>query len=259
MALEQFCLKWNDFQDHIVSSYQHFREDSDFHDVTLMCEGNQEIEAHRMILTAGSSFFRRVLKGKKNSHPMIFMRGVNSMNLSAVVDFIYYGEANINQRDLDEFLALATDLKLKGIEGSQTDTLDPVLNSKSETHEDSIVLRNPNLNHNVGIKECKNVNSFKEDNFAKVKAGTGTIVADGTTMNDLKLKLNSMMAKVENEESKFICSVCGKTITGKTAMRKHIETHIDDLSYSCHQCNKVSRSSDGLRRHISRDHHKKFL
>ena len=108
-------------------------------------------------------------------------------------------------------------------------------------------------------KEGNNANPYKEDSFSEDKADTGTVVADYSTKKDLKMKLNSMMAKVENEESKFKCSVCGRTTTGKNAMRKHIETHIDDLTYSCHQCNKVSRSSDGFRRHISREHHKKFL
>ena len=53
-----------------------------------------------------------------------------------------------------------------------------------------------------------------------------------------------MMVKVEEGELKFKCIVCGKTTKGKDArksMRKHIETHIDDLSYPCNQCNKVSR------------------
>ena len=258
MSSEMFCLKWSDFQQHIVSSYQDFREDSDFYDVTLVSEGNQEIEAHRIILTACSPFFRRVLRGNKNSHPMIFMRGVNAINLAAVVDFIYYGEVNIYQRDLDGFLALATDLKLKGLESSQTNTLETVLNSKFESHEESVIF-NKNFNHNKAMKDNIIVTPGKDESISIDQTDTGTGYPVAADTNDLKLKLDSMMEKVEDEESKFKCSVCGKITTGKHSMRKHIETHIDDISYPCNQCNKVSRSSDGLRRHISREHHKKVL
>ena len=35
-----------------------------------------------------------------------------------MVDFLYYGEANVNQESLDVFLALAEELRLKGLTGS---------------------------------------------------------------------------------------------------------------------------------------------
>ena len=34
-----------------------------------------------------------------------------------MVDFLYLGEANVNQERLDDFLALAEELKLKGLTG----------------------------------------------------------------------------------------------------------------------------------------------
>ena len=41
-----YSFKWNDYRDNIVSTYQALRKDSDFSDVTLLCEGDQETEAH---------------------------------------------------------------------------------------------------------------------------------------------------------------------------------------------------------------------
>ena len=104
---EKFCLKWDDFQLNIVTSYHELRKNSDFYYVTLVCEEDQQIEAHRIILTACSPFFRTVLKKNKHSHPMIYMKGLQAKDLVAIVDFIYHGEANIFQEDLDGFLALA--------------------------------------------------------------------------------------------------------------------------------------------------------
>ena len=51
------------------------------------------------------------------------MRGLKAKDLAAVVDFIYHGEANIYQEDLDGFLALAEELQLKpNFTGDDEDT-----------------------------------------------------------------------------------------------------------------------------------------
>ena len=43
------------------------------------------------------------------------MRGLKSENLVALVDFLYQGEANVFQENLDSLLVLAEELKLKGL------------------------------------------------------------------------------------------------------------------------------------------------
>ena len=52
MASEKFCLKWNDFQQNIIDSFRDLRKDTDFSDVTLVCEEDNQIEAHQIILAA---------------------------------------------------------------------------------------------------------------------------------------------------------------------------------------------------------------
>ena len=48
-AAEKFCLRWNDFENKFSSAFQELRENKDFFDVTLACDG-QQIEAHKVIL-----------------------------------------------------------------------------------------------------------------------------------------------------------------------------------------------------------------
>ena len=45
------------------------------------------------------------------------MRGLKSEDLFAIVDFLYHGEANVFQENLDSFLAVAEELQLKGLMG----------------------------------------------------------------------------------------------------------------------------------------------
>ena len=80
------------------------RTGSEFTDVTLVCQ-DQEFQAHKLILSASSTFFKTMLqRTTKQTDPIIFMRGVESKDLEAVVDFIYFGEAKVLQVILSEYL-----------------------------------------------------------------------------------------------------------------------------------------------------------
>ena len=103
---ERLCLQWNDFKDNVSSAFGDLREDKDFTDVTLACEDGQQVEAHKVVLVASSPFFLNILKKNKHPHPLIYMKGVKSENLVAMVDFCYHGEANVFQENLDSFLVL---------------------------------------------------------------------------------------------------------------------------------------------------------
>ncbi|KAI9581699.1 hypothetical protein GQX74_010016 [Glossina fuscipes] len=61
---QHFCLRWNNYQSSITSAFENLRDDEDFVDVTLACEG-RSIKAHRVVLSACSPYFRDLLK-KKN-------------------------------------------------------------------------------------------------------------------------------------------------------------------------------------------------
>ena len=50
------------------------------------------------------------------------MRGLKAQDLVAMVDFLYFGEANVNEESLDVFLGLAEELKLKGLRAHPVNT-----------------------------------------------------------------------------------------------------------------------------------------
>ena len=104
---EKLCLQWNDFQTNLTSAFRDLREDKEFTDVTLACEDGQQVEAHKMVLISFSPFFRNLLQKNKHPHPLIYMKGLKSKDLVAMLDFLYHGEANVYQENLDSFLAIA--------------------------------------------------------------------------------------------------------------------------------------------------------
>jgi len=121
---DKFCLKWNDFENNVSTAFQELREDRDFFDVTLACEGNQ-LEAHKVILSACSPFFRGVLKRNPHNHPLLYLRGIKYESILAVLNFMYNGEVNIAQAELSSFLAVAEDLQVKGLTKATSSTSSP--------------------------------------------------------------------------------------------------------------------------------------
>ena len=55
--MEKLCLKWNEFEGNIRESFRKLRVDQTLFDVTLATDDGYQIQAHKMILSAGSDFF----------------------------------------------------------------------------------------------------------------------------------------------------------------------------------------------------------
>ena len=82
-------LQWNDFQSTLSSSFRHLTE---FHDVTLVSAELKTFTAHKLVLAACSPFFHSVLAANPHPNPLLYLRGVSSTHLAAVLAFCYEGE-----------------------------------------------------------------------------------------------------------------------------------------------------------------------
>jgi len=114
MGSEKFCLRWNDFENNISQAFKELRDDKDFFDVTLACD-DEQIQAHKLILSACSPFFRNILRRNPHQHPLLYLKGVKFTDLQSVLNFMYHGEVNVAQEELNSFLAVAEELRVKGL------------------------------------------------------------------------------------------------------------------------------------------------
>lgn len=112
---ENFCLRWNDYEKKYAETFRTLREDEHFADVTLACDGHA-VKAHRIILCACSSYFAHILRTiNPVQHPVLLLQDVRPVDLTALMDFIYFGQVNITQDSLQTFLKVADKLKIKGL------------------------------------------------------------------------------------------------------------------------------------------------
>ena len=276
MEDEKLCLKWNDFQKNLPTSFGELRGDSDFTDVTLVCE-EQSIKAHKVILSASSPFFKKLLKTHSHPQPLIYMRGIRSSELCAIIDFIYLGEARIFQEQLETFLALAEELELNGLEESFED------GGAEEQRHEQVKRSSLSLSSNLDLKPEKysnqdqqkiNLKTARESLPYKIKhegiKNDGILMPikqqqskyDGTLTKQQPKKtvdIDPVTAALvesmfERKDLGFACNHCEYTSKKghKDHMREHVEKHIGGLEYPCNYCNKVLSSSISFRKHLQR-------
>ena len=129
MSDEKYRLRYNAFENTIRDGLRDMRKDGDFFDVTLVCEDGQ-LQAHKLVISACSQFLKKILQLNPHPLPLIYLKDINFSNLQSIIDFMYHGEVFISQDNLEPFLKLAQDLKVKGLTIPQ-DTLSPSLKSVS--------------------------------------------------------------------------------------------------------------------------------
>ena len=86
---EKFCLKWNDFEANVSSSFGLLRNEDYLHDVTIVTDDNEQIAAHKLVLSACSEYFKNIFKRNKNPNLLLCIEGVSSVDLGNVLDYIY--------------------------------------------------------------------------------------------------------------------------------------------------------------------------
>ena len=251
---EKLCLQWNDFKDNVNFAFETLRKDSDFTDVTLACEDGQQLEVHKVILAASSPFYRNIFKRNKHAHPLIFMRNVKFVDLEAIIDFLYCGETNVFQENLDSFLALAEDLQLKGLMGGQANSHQQMKGMSSAPKD--IKREQPLLQSKHFAKETY---LPRKQDFAGAIATT-----TNTSVHELESTVKSMMTKTDRKVKShgrgwiYSCNVWGN---GGLSMnlQHHIESnHVEGIYLPCGLCDKTYRSRSSLQNH-KRDGHKKEL
>ena len=113
--MDKFSLKWNEFHSNVSSSFGILRNDEHLHDVTLVTENFEQIMAHKLVLSVSSDYFHSLFNQNKSSNLMLCLEGVSKQDINNMLDYMYNGEVQIYQDDLDRFLNVAQRFQFKGL------------------------------------------------------------------------------------------------------------------------------------------------
>ena len=247
-------MKWNEFDTNIKEYLRIIREDQRLFDVTLVTDDGQHIQAHKIILSAGSQFFGDIFLKSNQANMLIYLKGINNVQLKHLLDFIYNGETSVGQEEVNEFLETGKELQVKGFEAYQSsmgeslekdqeiysnEKDDKCENTDNITTEENIICDSlkPSSEQHSSTEFA-----FQEYNERKIQTNVNS---------DLDLQILEM---IEKSDDVWKCKVCGKTSNYKKDMRDHAESHILGISHTCNICNKSFSNRPSLRPHINHIH-----
>ena len=221
---EKFSLKWNDYHSNWTQSLSYLRNDKDSADVTLISEDKVKFSAHKILLSSCSKTFKFILKGNFNTNPLLFLSGISSINLGFILDYIYYGEVNLFQEQLDNFLESAQKLEIKGLQGENSDQ------DNQDTmwqNDQQHIFQEQNIEHIEEHSEDRGVAKVPENTPLKTrnynKEGNNPVAqfdAASMTTDEIEIKKKELYQNIDGVASCLACSYSTKSMSGN--IRKHI-------------------------------------
>jgi len=166
---QDFQLSWGQHQQHSAQALKTLWESEEFLDVTLACDDDQ-VQAHKVILSAASPFFKKILQRNPHNHPLLYIRGTTKREIVSLLNFIYSGEATVIQDELSTFMALADSLEIQGLVSDESVPEHPKVTDKPNTKMPRLVKKEEKKQkENVGL-ESTTENRKDEDWYQEIQS-----------------------------------------------------------------------------------------
>ena len=88
MANTSVLLEWKAYEPTIKTAFQDLYTDETLTNVTLTCEGNKQIKAHKVVLSSSSYFFKNIFNMNRNPNPLIYLQGITHNDLILLKRFM---------------------------------------------------------------------------------------------------------------------------------------------------------------------------
>ena len=189
---ENLYYSWKEIGSKLALTLGELKEQKYFYDVILDCKDLDDdgpLKAHRVVLSNASPVLKHILLQQMyrgHSNPYVYFLGLKKNVLSFLLDYIYKGEVEIPQSDVESFLHLADELQIEGIFQG-----DPTCNDIQR-----ISLRN--LETRIDCKkltqETDDIHNDKESyvlSIPRKKIASQGNIEYGTKLEHVNLKLNS--------------------------------------------------------------------
>ena len=245
-----------------IQTFGELFKDNVLTDVTLVCDDQVRVDAHKIVLSAGSHFFREMFVNNPHSHPLLYLRGLKEPELLSILQFLYLGETSLNKDSVPQFLSVARELEISGLEKQETgavktnepeaETIEEEQKIKIKTPEPSQKQADTTL---VAVKDSTVVSRKKKPSYSCDKCKyeapsslelkrhqTTCVVPSPSVTKELPRKPG-----VQN----YPCDCCNFQAQSKYKLAEHkVAVH----AVSCSQCNTKFQSEAAMLKHRRAKH-----
>ena len=288
-----YNLRWKTFSDHMFGIFRNLRVEGNFADTTLVSEDQKQFQAHKLVLSACSPVLKNLLVTNPHSHPILYLRGIKQEELEAILNFMYFGEAQISEDSIDAFVNLAKDFKIEDIseqiingdiklvsseilseskDKEQNSTNDEIIPSAKNTEEiyhktihnseaiyTSVHTEDPKLNENYDECEYQAIHKHHlkkhQDSVHKgIKYQCDESSYKATYKRNFKRHKLTKHKREKIEKKQPSCDFCKKQFTEKGSLSLHIKSIHEKIKYGCKKCEYQATRKYYLAHHITSVH-----
>ena len=202
---EKSIFSWHTYTDHLRDMLKEMMTSNDFADVTLVCDDKKEIKAHRNILSACSPVFKNMLKiDQQSNHPVIYLRGIQHLQMEAILKFVYLGETSIHQDSLTEFIQTAKLLEIREFDKSVEESrgLDQMIDDRL----DDISIIDETSVQDENVRTIPNGRKIGNQNKAGIRGA------------------NYFRPKNIHDKTNMYCNVCDLALASRVLFLRHCST-----------------------------------
>ena len=136
-------LKWphSNHSNHIGDMLRNLRNFGELADLTIVCDGDIQIKAHKAILSTFSPVIKTILSNLPQADSVIQFAGVHLREIVSILEFMYLGETVITKAECRELLAVARNLEIREIVEKVQHFFDEVDDGKISYNNDPYELK----------------------------------------------------------------------------------------------------------------------
>ena len=279
MANEKFTLTWQSYTSHFQGVLGNLFDTSESSYVTLVCDDQVKFKAHKFILKSCSPVFESILNEANESKSVVYLRGVNQLELKPILNFIYSGQASFYQERMKDFLKIGKDLQIKEIkevpEEEKMVDIDIGENMAENPHHDVISEEvSSEENESVDENDIARYESRQQERMKEEMVDIGEdmaekphhdVISEDVSSDDNESDVDeneiaSSTARYESSQEISVpsdssqCPQCNVVFTHRHNMLKHVRSKHEGVKYPCSQCDYKATQQSNLRLHIESIH-----
>ena len=248
---EKYDPKLKTFPNHLLGVFKELGEEGHFADVTLVSDDQIQTKAHKVVLSACSPVLKTLLVNNPHSHPLLYLRGVKQTELKAVLNLMYFGETELAENRMNEFVSVVKDLKVKEISNLTEEK--NVVNEMISNAED--LKPNTDKSNLSNVMLTKKTTMQKENTNADPACNLSNILTN--VKPDTKKRENKQInRKLANSKRRYKCDKCESVFTLRYILKRHKQSTHEGITFNCTQCDFKTGRKDLLHRHFGRIHDK---